>query len=69
MDVKSLVAFEPVVDLGMLVYGVIVDNQMQIEFGGRFSVDLFQESERFLMPMLRHALRNDFSLSHFHRGK
>lgn len=38
-------------DLGVLVRGVIVDDQMQVKFRGRLGVDLPQEFEPPLMPV------------------
>lgn len=44
--------FESLLDQRMLVSGVVIHNQMELETFGGFSVDLFQEGQPLLMPML-----------------
>ena len=40
----------------MLVRSVIIDNEMQVQFGWRFGIDLVQEANELLMSMPRHAI-------------
>jgi len=56
VEVEPRVPFEPGADLGMLVGGVIVDDQMQLSAGRGLAVDLVEKADEFLMPMARHAL-------------
>ena len=53
---------QPGVDLGMLVSGVIVDDQMQLALGWGFAVDLVEEADELLMPMAAHALADDLTV-------
>ena len=50
---------EPSLDLRMLVSGVVVDDQMQIETFRRIAVDGAQEAQKLLMAMTVHALADD----------
>ena len=43
MHVKARMTLQPTLDLRMLVCAVVVDNQVQIEIGGCFGIDLFQK--------------------------
>lgn len=52
MHVKSRMPLEPFLDDRMLVSGVVIHDQMQLQAFGCFPVDLFQEGQPFLMPML-----------------
>ena len=56
---KSRVALEPGSDLWMLMGGIVVDDQMQIEPGRGFAFDLAQEFQPFLMAMSWQALADD----------
>ena len=42
---------KPRLDLGMLVDGVVVGDQMKGETGGNFAIDRLQEGEPLLVPM------------------
>ena len=61
MNVESLVAFQPPVDLFVFVCAVVVDDHVYLQLGVRFLVDLPQEAEEFLMPMAGHTFCNDMS--------
>lgn len=43
---------EPLLDDGMLVSGVVVHDQVQLQAFGCFPVDLFQKGQPLLMPVL-----------------
>src|ERR1700730_15366815 len=45
-------AVEPGLDLRMLMSGIVVLDQMDVEFLGCFAVDLFQESQPFDMSVV-----------------
>ena len=42
---------EPLLNLGMFVGSVIIEDQMKINGGGKFAIDLPQKLQEFLMPM------------------
>jgi len=69
VDVKSPVTFQPLHDVGMLVRGVVIDDQMQIQVRWRLGVDLLPEPDPFLMAVLWQALGNDPALRQFDCGK
>ena len=52
MHVEALVLFQPRLHFRMFVSGVVVDDQMQLKVLGRFSVDLLEEIQPLLMPVL-----------------
>ena len=59
MELKAVVPPEPSADLGMLVRGVIVNNQMHCALGRGLAVDLVEEADELLMPVAAHALADD----------
>ena len=65
MHVKARMTLQPTLDLRMLVCAVVVDNQVQIEIGGCFGIDLFQKLDPFLVTMTGHALGNNPPLGEF----
>ena len=69
MDVEARASLEPGFDLGVLMGGVIVDDQMQIEVLGRVAVDCAQETEELLMAMARHAFADDPAGGDVERGE
>ena len=69
VHVESLVALQPVLDFGMLVRGIVIDDQMQIQFWRRFLIDLLQELNPFLVSMTRHAFGNDFPFRQLNGSK
>ena len=56
VQVKARMAMQPMLDAGMLVRGVVVHDQVQVPFAGRLLIEAFQEADKFLMPVLRHAV-------------
>jgi|GEM_PF-5457625 len=48
----------------MLVGSVVVHDDMQVEFGRRLCVDLFEEADEFLMPMPRRAVSDHLSVEY-----
>src|SRR5438105_11435879 len=61
--------FEPGADLGMLVGGVVVDDQVQFPRGRGLTIDLVEEADEFLMSVTRHALADDTPLQYVERGE
>ena len=52
MHVEAFMFFQPSLHFWMLVGGVVVDDQMQLKMLGRFSIDLLEKLQPFLMPVL-----------------
>ena len=52
MQVESWMPLEPFLDDWMLVSGVVINDQMELQAFGCFSVDLFQKGQPLLMPVL-----------------
>ena len=65
VDMESLVPLEPRLDLGMLVRRVVVDDQVQVQFGRSFRIDFLEKLDPFLVPMPRHALADDPAFRQF----
>src|SRR5207244_3031745 len=65
----ALVPAEPGLNLGMLVGGVVVDDQVELPPGRGLAVDLVEKADEFLMPMARHALADDLAVEHVERGE
>ena len=59
MEMEPWMAFEPGADLGMLVRRIVVDDQVQLEVGRGFAIDLVEEADELLMPAAAHALADD----------
>ncbi len=59
MDVETQVFLQPLTDVGVLVGGIIVTDQMQGFVFGRFPIDLAQKGQPFAMPMMWLTLGND----------
>ena len=53
VNVPTRTACEPSSDLRMLVGGVVVDDEMDVELGWHVGLDVTQEGEEFLMAMAR----------------
>src|ERR1700730_10518497 len=69
MQLETLVPGEPALHLLCLVRGVIVDDQMQIEMGGRLAVDLPQERQEFVRPVAWQTFADDLASRHIKRGE
>ena len=61
---EARVAGEPGLDLRMLMSGIVVLDQMDVEFLGRFAVDLLQKSQPFDMSVARTITRSTCLSSH-----
>jgi hypothetical protein len=69
VEMKALVPAEPGANLGMLVRGIVVDDQMHLPSGRGFAVDLVEEADELLMPVAAHALADDLAVEQVERGE
>jgi hypothetical protein len=69
VKVNSRVLFEPSENNGMLVGGVVVDDQMKVQFGRRLTVDFLQECEPLDMGMLLSGRAQNFAIEVVQRRK
>ena len=69
MKVEARVPREPSADLGMLVGGVVIDNQVQVQIRRGPAIDLVEEADELLVPMPAHALADHPSIQHIERGE
>jgi hypothetical protein len=60
---------QPLPDLGVLVSGVIVTDQMQGFVFGCFPVDLTQKRQPFAVPMMGLTLGNDLAVQNIQRSE
>jgi hypothetical protein len=52
MHVDAFVPLKPGLHFRVFMRGVVVHDQMQLELLGRFSIDLLEKLQPFLMPVL-----------------
>src|SRR5437899_6508898 len=64
---KPTMSFEPRHDVGMLVGGVVVDDDMDHLFLGHSGLDEVQKPDELLMAMTLHALANNLALKDIER--
>ena len=57
------VAFQPFLDLGMLVCGTVVGHQIKVEGLGRIAIDGPQKAQELLVTMAWHAFANDCKIA------
>jgi hypothetical protein len=69
VNVPTRTAGEPSSDLGMLVGGVVVDDEMDVELGRHIGLDVAQEGEELLMAMAGFALGDDRAVEHIKVGE
>ena len=62
-------AFEPFLNMLMLVRPVIVDDKMQVHIRRRLDVDKLQKTNELLMSVSRHAIADDSAIEHVQCGK
>ena len=53
----------------ILVGGVVVDDEMDVELGRRIGLDVAQKGEEFLMTMAGFALGDDRAVEHVEGGE
>jgi hypothetical protein len=69
VNVPTRTSCEPSSDLGMLVGGVVVDDEMDVELGRHVCLDVTQEGEELLVPMARFALGDVRAVKHVESGE
>ena len=69
MNVKPRTPCQPSLDLGMLMRGVVVDDEMNIEVTGDIGLDVAQKLEEVLVTMTGLALGYHFSGGDVQRGE
>src|SRR5207237_7253013 len=69
VNVPTRTASEPSSDLGVLVGGVVIDDEMDVELGRQIGLDVTQEGKKLLMAMARFALGNDRAIEHVEGGE
>ena len=69
VNVPTWTACKPSSDLGMLVGGVVVDDEMDVELGWHVGLDVTQKGEELLMTMAGFALGNDRAVEHVEGGE
>src|ERR1700681_4777982 len=69
VQLEARMALEPTLYSRRLVRGVVVGDQVEIEIGEGFSVDLLQKLEEFPGAMARHAFTDDLACRHIERRK
>lgn len=69
VKVESLVPLLPGRDLRMLMGGVVVHNQMNIQFRGSFLVDEVEELNPLLVAVFVHTGRDYFAFGHIDSGE
>src|SRR5262249_24044320 len=69
VKVPARAAGEPGSDFGMLVGGIVVDDEMDVELGRHIGLDVTQEGEELLMAMAGFALGDDRAVQHVEGGK
>ena len=69
MQVKAGIAAQPTFHAWVLVGGIVVHDQVQLEFSRGLVVDALQETDEFLMSVLRHAVANDLAIESVQSGE
>ena len=66
---ESFMTFDPLLNSGMLVRAVIVDDQMEVQALRNISVDLSEEFEKLLVSVPVKTRADDPPVQHIERGK
>ena len=64
MEVEPRMPCEPGADIGMLVGGVVVHDQVQVQIWRGLAVDPVEEPDELLMSMAAHALADHLPVQH-----
>ena len=69
VEYESGMLFDPFEDFGMLVSGIVVDNDVDRFLLGHFCIDDVEEADELLMTMTLHTLADDLAFKHIERGE
>ena len=69
MEDEARVAVEPGADLGMLVGGVVVEDDVDDLAGRRLGLDRVQEADELLMAVALHVAADDGAVEHVERSE
>ena len=69
VQVKAGVLGQPCLDVGMLVGGVVVEDEVEIEFLRRLPIDRPQEAQELVVAVALHALSDHRAGGDIERGK
>ena len=61
VQMEAGVPFQPGLHLGVLMGGIVIDHQMQVESFGEVPIYRSQKAQEFLVTVPRHALADDLS--------
>src|SRR6516162_6379651 len=67
MEMEALMPRQPGADFGMLVGGVIVNDQMHVPLSRGLAVDRIEKADELLMPVAAHALADDLAVEDVER--
>src|SRR6202521_6208072 len=59
---EARLSFEPSPHLGMLVRGIVVDDEMEVPVRRGLAIDVVEKADELLMPMTGHALADHLAL-------
>src|SRR6516164_9234608 len=69
MEMEALMPRQPGADFGMLVGGVIVNDQMHVLLSPGLAVDRIEKADELLMPVAAHALTDDLAVEDIEGGE
>ena len=69
VQVKPWMSPQPLLDLGVFVGSIIVEDQMQIQPGRKFSVQVSEEPQKLLMAVSLHTVADDSAFQQVQRCK
>ena len=69
MKVEARMRGEPSLDVGVFVGSVVVDDEVEIQAGGKLPVEPPEEAQKLLMAVPWHALAHDGSFQHIESGE
>src|SRR6185312_3747473 len=69
MESEALMAIEPFADLRMLMGRIVVEDDVDGLGGGNLSLDLVEEADELLMPVLLHAAPDDLAFEDIEGGE
>ena len=69
MKVEARVPREPSTNLGMLVGGVVIYDQVQVQSRWCLAVDLVEQADELLVPVAAHALADHRPIQHVEGGE